>query len=80
MVKIVWKYEVIYGFNTKQLWVIDNENKKMIEIPAFILQELKAKYPGDLYRQEQALEDVLDYSEPSWLFDADYIHDIDYDI
>ena len=75
------RYEVTWGFNTKQLWVYDNDRDCFIDPPADILNELYKKYIlRDIDMEMSALEEIID-NDPDWLYDEDYCYyDDDFEI
>ena len=70
------KYSVLLGFNTKQLWVYDEEENVFIDPPSEILNEINKKF-SDIDDAMNYLENVCNNNIPDWLNDKDYWFDAD---
>ncbi len=70
------KYMALLGFNTKQLWLYDEENDVYIDPPAEVLDSL----PEDQDEAETELARIANEENPDWLLDEDYWYDGDTDI
>ena len=66
--KLPDKYSALLGFNTKQLWVYDEENDVYIDPPAEVLDAL----PEDQEEAEKELARIANEENPDWLLDEDY--------
>ena len=72
------RYDVLLGFNTKQLWVYDNEEDVYIDPPAEVLDNLPAWNMVDGSEEAEAeLYRIVNEEKPDWLFDEDYWYDGD---
>lgn len=74
----------VTGFNTKQLWVYDEEHDTYIDPPKDILDEIDTKTKNsevtDYSEKEALLEEVIS-TNPDWLQDEEYTYNADeYDI
>ncbi len=78
------RYESLYGPNTKQLWIYDNEQDAFIDPPKEVLDEIEEKFDlntaDGLSEAEGYLDDICNNEEPDWLEDEDYTYDEDLDI
>lgn len=61
-------FEVCYGFNTKQWWILDNERNCYVDVPIEVLDFLKL---FDFKEQAKILEELVS-NYPSWLYDEDF--------
>lgn len=61
-------FEVRYGFNTKQWWILDNERNCYVDVPIEVLNFLKL---FDFKEQAKILEELVS-DHPSWLYDEDF--------
>lgn len=69
------KCYAIGGFNTKQVWVYDNEHDTYIDPPKAVLDEIEAKTEHwDFDTQESLLNEILE-TNPDWLQDEEYTYD-----
>lgn len=64
------RYEVVFGFNTKQWWVYDNDTDEYCDPPSVVLDEVKS-HSADIDEQERFFKEIVS-AEPSWLNDNDY--------
>lgn len=64
------KYLVVYGFNTKQWWIYDEDDDKYIDPPLSVLNEICEK-SDDVNVQENLLTDIV-LGNPTWLNDYGY--------
>ena len=70
------KYEVVFGFNTKQWWVYDNETDEYCDPPSAVLDEVKSR-SADIDEQEDFFREIVS-AEPMWLNDTEFRYkDID---
>lgn len=74
--QVVMRYELLFGFNTKQWWVYDSKQDVYIDIPTKVLDELNNI---DFELQEDRLAEII-MCEPNWLNDTEYYYDSDIDI
>lgn len=65
------RYSVLMGFNTKQLWVYDEEADTYIDPPADVLSAL----PADDDAAAVELDRIANEENPDWLHDQDYTYD-----
>lgn len=71
------KCMAVTGFNSKQLWVYDNEHDTYIDPPKEVLDEIEAKTEWrDYDTQEALLEDII-ATNPGWLQDTEYTYSAD---
>ena len=66
------KCMAITGFNTKQVWVYDNEHDVYIDPPKCVLDEIEGK-TDSFDEQESLLEDIIK-TDPDWLQDEAYTY------
>ena len=71
MAKKEIRYSVLLGFNTKQLWVYDEEENVFIDPPSEILNEINKKF-SDIDDEMNYLENICNNDKPDWLNDRDY--------
>ena len=71
----------VTGFNSKQLWVYDEENDMYIDPPAEVLDEIDSQTePRDWEAKEVLLDEILE-TNPDWLQDEEYTYSAeDFDI
>ena len=70
------RYDTLLGFNTKQLWVYDNEEDVYIDPPAEVLDSLPEWNLVDGSEEAEAeLYRIVNEEKPDWLFDKDYWYD-----
>ena len=70
------RYEVVFGFNTKQWWVYDNDTDEYCDPPSAVLDEVKS-HSADLDEQEDFFREIVS-ADPLWLNDAEFRYkDID---
>lgn len=69
------RYSVVEGFNTKQLWVYDEEENVFIDPPSEVLNKIK-KF-SDIDDAIDHLENICNNKRPDWLNDKDYWFDAD---
>ena len=68
------RYSTVTGFNTKQLWVYDNEKDTYIDPPKDVLDQIDSKYDWDDWdSKEAALDEILE-TNPDWLQDTQYTY------
>jgi hypothetical protein len=69
------KCMAVTGFNTKQVWVYDNEHDTYIDPPKCVVDEVeeKAGY-WNFNGQESLLEEII-ATDPDWLQDKEYTYD-----
>lgn len=67
------KCYAVTGFNTKQVWVYDEEHDSFIDPPASVLDAIDEQVEDswDFEEKENLLNDILE-SNPDWLQDSDY--------
>lgn len=70
--------EIVYGFNSKQIWVYEANNDVYIDPPAAVLKEVEEKFGSrfdwDWDKVEAyLLEEVK--KRPDWLLETDYWSD-----
>lgn len=70
------RFDVVKGFNTKQLWVYENENNVFIDPPKEVLDEIDKLEEEE---QEDKLFEIVK-TNPSWLYDFDYWYSGEIDI
>lgn len=75
--------EVVFGFNTKQLWVYESNNDVYIDPPKEVLDEITAKFGSrfdwDYDEVENYLLEIVK-KRPDWLLETDYWYDGEIDI
>ena len=79
------RYDAVFGFNTKQWWIYDNENNSYIDPPTEVLNKLKEiEYKDDKRNPDEAgryLEEIANTEpEPDWLHDGNEYFDEDFEI
>lgn len=68
------KCMAVTGFNTKQVWVYDNEHDIYIDVPKEVLDDIDSKTERrDWDAKESLLEEVI-ATNPDWLQDEDYFY------
>ena len=67
------KCMAITGFNTKQVWIYDNEHDVYIDPPKCVLDEIEGK-TDSFDEQENILEEIIK-TDPDWLQDEAYTYD-----
>lgn len=67
------KCYAVTGFNTKQVWVYDEEHDSFIDPPASVLDVIDEQVEDswDFEEKENLLNVILE-SNPDWLQDSDY--------
>lgn len=65
------RYLALLGFNTKQLWLYDEEDDVYIDPPAEVLDNL----PEDTDAAQTELARIANKENPDWLFDEDHRYD-----
>lgn len=70
------RYVGIIGFNTKQIWVYDEEEDVFIDPPAKVLKDLP-DWREDPDAALKEIEEIANGKLPKWLFDYDYWYEID---
>lgn len=77
------RYEVVMGFNTKQVWIYDSEDDVYIDPPTDVLEQ----FDDILFHQgksaeeaERWLEELVNNEEPEWLHDGNEYPADDIDI
>lgn len=69
------KCMAVTGFNSKQVWVYDNEHDVYIDPPKSVLDEIESKAGyWDFDEQERLMEEVIK-TNPDWLQDEAYTYD-----
>lgn len=64
------RYFAVFGFNTKQWWVYDEEKDVYIDPPVVVLERLKNL---DVEKAESLLTEIANEKPyPEWLFDKDF--------
>lgn len=68
---------VFRGFNTKQLWILEETNNVLIDPPAEVIDEIE-----QLNSEEEKEDTLLKIAEtkPDWLFETDYWYDGDTEV
>ena len=75
------KCMAVTGFNSKQLWVYDEEHDTYIDPPLTVLNEIEAKTEWRDYDAQEALLNEIIATDPDWLQDEEYTYPADdYDI
>ena len=69
-----YNYEAVYGFNSKQWWVYDNDKDVYIDVPTDVLNELQ-EHSNDICEQQCYFEDYILVNVPKWLEDKDHWYD-----
>ena len=67
------RYLPLYGCNTKQWWIYDEETDVYIDPPAEVLKKIKYS-AKNIKEQESLLEEIIN-ENPDWLQDEDYWYD-----
>lgn len=69
------KCMAVTGFNSKQVWVYDNEHDVYIDPPKCVLDEIETKAGcWNFDEQERLMEEVI-AQNPDWLQDEGYTYD-----
>lgn len=68
------KCMAVTGFNSKQVWVYDNEHDVYIDPPKSVLDEIESKAGYNFDEQERLMEDIIK-TNPDWLQDEAYTYD-----
>ena len=58
----------VYGPNTKQWLIYDEDQDIYLDPPSEVLDKLKEDYPNDMEAQENALYKIIE-EFPSWLYE-----------
>ena len=70
------RYEVVFGFNTKQWWAYDNKTDEYCDPPIEVLNKIK-NHSNDINQQQEFFKKILE-EEPNWLLNLNYRYsDID---
>ena len=77
-------FDCFVGFNTKQLWVYENNTNTLIDPPSEVLDKIDARFADDEVNwhydeMENELQKVVD-TNPGWLYDKDYWYPGDMDV
>lgn len=67
--QVLTRYEVLFGFNTKQWWVYDNYTDKYTDIPMEVLEQVRKA--GTMEEQQNMLIEII-MEQPSWFDDVAY--------
>lgn len=76
------RYEALLGPNTKQWWIYDNENNKLIDPPIIVLNVLTC-YPAETAEDMDVITNVLETianANPDWINDKEHIYDGDMEV
>lgn len=69
------KCMAVTGFNSKQVWVYDNEHDVYIDPPKSVLDEIESEAGyWNFDEQERLMEEVIK-TNPNWLQDEAYTYD-----
>ena len=69
------KCMAVTGFNSKQVWVYDNEHDVYIDPPKCVLDEIESKAGyWNFDEQERLMEEIIK-TNPDWLQDEAYTYD-----
>lgn len=67
------KCYAVTGFNTKQVWVYDEEDDSFIDPPASVLDSIDEQVNDSFdFEEKENLLNVILESNPAWLQDSDY--------
>ena len=69
------RYLSLYGPNTHQLWLYDEEKDVYIDPPLHILYELDKM--EDIETAQKRLEEIANNDEPDWLHDGNEYHELE---
>ena len=67
------RYEAVIGFNTKQIWVYDNEEDVYIDPPTDVLNSLP-DWREDPDAATSEMEEIAN-KHPDWLDEGEYWYD-----
>ena len=68
-----YRYEAVFGFNSKQWWAYDNETDEYCDPPSRVLEEIE-NHSDDIDKQEDFFNKILE-TEPDWLNDKEHRYD-----
>ena len=69
------KCMAVTGFNSKQVWVYDEEHDTYIDPPKVVLDEIEEKAEfWDFDEQERLMNEII-ATNPDWLQDKEYTYD-----
>ena len=69
------KCSAVTGFNTKQVWVYDNEHDVYIDPPKSVVDEVEEKAGWRNFDEQERLLDEIIETDPDWLQDEFYTYD-----
>ena len=69
------KCMAVTGFNSKQVWVYDNEHDVYIDPPKCVLDEIEAKVGCRNFDEQERLMEEIIATNPEWLQDEAYTYD-----
>lgn len=69
------KCMAVAGFNSKQVWVYDNEHDVYIDPPKCVLDEIEAKAGYRNFDEQERLMEEIIATNPEWLQDEMYTYD-----
>lgn len=65
------------GFNSKQLWVVDDDNGTYIDPPKAVLDEIDKRFDyWDWESKKEALDKIIE-TNPDWLYDEEYTYSME---
>lgn len=67
------KCYAVTGFNSKQVWVYDDEHDVYIDPPKCVIDEIEGK--TDSFDEQESLLDEIIETDPDWLQDEAYTYD-----
>ncbi|MBO7212591.1 MAG: hypothetical protein J6V44_16535 [Methanobrevibacter sp.] len=67
------KCYAVTGFNSKQVWVYDDEHDVYIDPPKCVIDEIEGK--TDSFDEQESLLDEIIKTDPDWLQDEAYTYD-----
>lgn len=72
------KCSAVAGFNTKQIWVYDNDHDTYIDPPAAVLKEVDDQVDDwwDFSKKEDLMDEII-RTNPEWLQDEQYAYPAD---
>ena len=69
------KCMAVTGFNSKQVWVYDDEHDTYIDPPKSVIDKVKAKAGCRNFDEQERLLDEIIETNPDWLQDVGYTYD-----
>jgi hypothetical protein len=69
------KCMAVTGFNTKQVWVYDNEHDTYIDPPKCVVDEVEEKAGCRNFNEQESLLEEIIATDPDWLQDKEYTYD-----